>query len=412
MKIYSWLMFLVISITIIGCKKSKSKTYINTTQTQINKQNALSTSASLRSETITTQEHYDYYFVSAKSGLNYRILPNDRIIGKFPLNTQLKVIKKTGVLDTIIDNKKRIIGEWLGIEKENDTVYVFSGFLSSSFTYSNLKIYYTSPYQKSKNETRKSFVNMSENYKWNYETDTPTILYKSELKKDTIQLDDKRKNIFLKKLYLSKSDTIFIYNLHSDSVYKFKVKDIPIVACVNIYALGNENLLEHDYEIGFNLEKKYAIDGENFTYIGKKNPFQTGNIKAIIWKKTNKILPLSNNLNKEKNEQSFYFTTNNLSYYIQNTSLHSDHIDSRYLTVFDKDSVIYKNHYYQSEGIYLTPLNNKNENSRYELQWTGAVFKGKPPILFGFVSHSFGCSTINFINQSEPPIILLCDNRH
>ena len=54
------------------------------------------------------------YYVSAKSCLNYRDTPSGGVLGKSPLNKQLKVVYKSNVFDQITDNHKTIHGEWIG----------------------------------------------------------------------------------------------------------------------------------------------------------------------------------------------------------------------------------------------------------------------------------------------------------
>ena len=74
-------------------------------------------------------------YVSAESGLNYRTLPKGDIKGKFNLNDKVTLLKRTGVFEKIIDENKVIKGEWVGVKKDNDTVYVFDGFLTKEKQY-------------------------------------------------------------------------------------------------------------------------------------------------------------------------------------------------------------------------------------------------------------------------------------
>lgn len=74
-------------------------------------------------------------FVIAKNGLNYRKAPKEKIIGKFPYGTKVKIIEQTGIKEEIKDDGRIIYGEWVGIKIEKDKikslskVYVFDGFL-------------------------------------------------------------------------------------------------------------------------------------------------------------------------------------------------------------------------------------------------------------------------------------------
>jgi len=80
-------------------------------------------------DSLPVQEDQNYY-VSAESGLNYRQRPKEKIIGKFPLNTIVSVVERTGVFQDITDEEKVIHGEWVGVKKDTNTVYIFDGFLS------------------------------------------------------------------------------------------------------------------------------------------------------------------------------------------------------------------------------------------------------------------------------------------
>ena len=63
-------------------------------------------------------------FVKAQSGLNYRKSPNGEILGKFSLNTEVYIVEYTGLVEEIKDENKSVEGEWVGVKKDNDTVYL------------------------------------------------------------------------------------------------------------------------------------------------------------------------------------------------------------------------------------------------------------------------------------------------
>src|SRR5690606_28178861 len=113
-------------------------------QSEIKKQKKILQDSTKAKDKANRPKRYISQFVSANSGLNYRDIPNGRILDKFPLNTQLKVIDSTKIFEQIEDNGKIVKGEWLGVEKDNDTVYVISSFLSDFYNYSDIKIFYAS----------------------------------------------------------------------------------------------------------------------------------------------------------------------------------------------------------------------------------------------------------------------------
>ncbi|WP_165749754.1 right-handed parallel beta-helix repeat-containing protein [Cellulophaga sp. Z1A5H] len=365
---------------------------------------------------------YKNYFVNAKSGLNYRATPKGKIVGKFPINTKVTVIKYTKVFDEITDDGKVLKGEWVGIQQKTDTVYVFNSFLSSSPTDLELKIYELSPYYKEENgDTRTAFVNLSDTYFSSIKYDN--MLLNQEITSDTIVLNLKQRALFLKKINISDADTIFIYEIENDTVYSYNVKNLPLIACVNIYVGASEN--ESDFEFGFDLGK-LTINYSNFVYVGKENPFQTKQLKPMVWKTiANKDFPIKFDakvVNKDIRswfdgvipEKSYIFKDNNYNYFIQNLERDGS-VNYRYMVVLNATSneLIFSDVLIDSEGSYLIPLNTEdNENAYNEIQWSGALFKDKPVVTFGYEGYSFGCPSITLISKTAPPISILCDNRH
>ena len=80
------------------------------------------------------------FYISAISGLNYRALPKGKILGKFLLNTKVSVVERTGVFQEIKDGENLLQGEWVGVKKTEDTVYVFDGFLSKEKIFLDLEV--------------------------------------------------------------------------------------------------------------------------------------------------------------------------------------------------------------------------------------------------------------------------------
>lgn len=368
-------------------------------------------------------KHYKHKYVIARSGLNYRDLPNGRILGKFPLNTHLKIIEYTKISDQVKEGDNIIKGEWVGVEKNSDTVYVFNGFLSHSYVQSDIKLYSSSKFYKGKNgKTRTSFLNLSETY---FSSGArKTILTENDLTKDTIRLNQNQRKKLINRLKISESDKAFVYLIKNDSILTFNIKDLPAIACLNIYGSDNYSNLEDAYEFGFDLDKKIT-DSYNFVYLGKENPFQIGELKSIIWKKIDKKdFPKEFNsniidnrirrwFNGIKSGQSYKFSTNNIDYFIQDLNK-NEKLEHRYMVVLDSknNNIIYESVHIDSESTYLIPLKTEDNKAKYESQWAGELFKNKPVVIFGFLGHNFGCPSITVLDVTEPPIPILCDNRH
>ena len=364
------------------------------------------------------------YYVSARSGLNYRDRPKGEVLGKFALNTKVKVIENTKIFEQIVDGKNTVDGEWVGVEKDMDTVYVFSAYLSPTQTESDLKVYFTSPYYNYENDIRQGFINISDSYYNILAAQSTNILYESDLGKDTIHLDKKQRSRLLRKLDISEDDTAFIYNFPLDSVIAYKIKNLPVIAAVNIYASGDEDS-ESQYEFGFNLGKSYSHKGDNFTVIGNENPFQTGKVRTMIWQpiKVEKF-PIKFDINILQENirewfdnviigENYMFKYDNFRYYIQNLEVKGNTM-ARYLVVIDAktNKTIFKDVFVDSESTYLVPLHTNSGTPAWGTQWAGKVFKNQSSILYGFLGATFGCEEIHFLSATEPPIFILCDNRH
>ena len=52
-----------------------------------------------------------------------------------------------------------------------------------------------------------------------------------------------------------------------------------------------------------------------------------------------------------------------------------------------------------SDGGEFLPLYGIDADESNIFQYTGHLFKGKPPVIFGFIAQSFGCPSINFLDQ-------------
>lgn len=370
-----------------------------------------------------SQEHDDDYYVSAKSGLNFRASPKGKVLGKFPLNAKLKVIEYTNIFEEITDEGKRLKGEWVGVEKEQDTVYVFNEFLSPDYVFSDLNIYYASPYYKQENgETDTGFLNMSESYFYNKAEEAGSLLTANNFLKDTVKLNENQRNRLLKILGISESDKVFLYETVTDSIMVYNIKELPAIACVNIYAQDEDfERDEFQYEFGFDLGKKYKGGYENFVYVGKANPFQKGKLKPMVWKTIEderfpvKIdTSITNGATKITGRKTYGFSDSNYNFFIQEIEKEND-IRYRHLVVINTNTnkVVTEKVYRDSEAAYLSPMKIENEEQVYEsFQYTGVLFKNKPPIVYGFLSVSFGCPGIDFLSDEEPFVPILCDNRH
>lgn len=433
MKYTLQLIFISILLTTLCCKEEKSPPKTIETE-KLAKQNISVEQA--KDSVLKNKEmpkHYEHKYVTARSGLNYRNTPKGEVLGKFSLNTYLKIIEYTKIPDQINDNGKMITGEWVGVEKrmsneEVDTVYVFSGFLSEKYVQSDIKLYDVSSFdEENGGSTTTAFVNISETYFENVNegSDGKTenlILTAEDLTKDIIRLNKNQTNKFLKFSNVSESDKIFIYSIRNGNVKTLPIKDLPVIASINVYFHeGQYEKSELDYEFGFDLGKRSYGD---LVYIGENNPFQSGQLTSIVWKRIdNQYFPKKINsdvvsehkkswLHGYEATESYSFSDRHLTYYIQNVKK-NDRLH-RYIIVMNSDTqkIVFEDFLIDSESTYLIPLRTSSSDENYGNQWTGKLFKNKATVMFGFLGHSFGCPSITVLDQREPSIPILCDNRH
>lgn len=171
-------------------------------------------------------------------------------------------------------------------------------------------------------------------------------------------------------------------------------------------------------------------DGTNFVYVGKTNPFVKGKIKPILWEKVEdkvfpkNVKPFDPNPYKSNNirtSATFKFEADTLNYFVQMKKLRgccgSDpEFESRQFAVVNSKSQnvvfeISETKYCEGDEGSFYSINNKSMGKKY-YQWTGAIFKNKPSIIYFNDETPFVCPSIIFLNSDEPPISIGCDNRH
>ncbi|TDX87107.1 hypothetical protein [Epilithonimonas xixisoli] len=222
----------------------------------------------------------------------------------------------------------------------------------------------------------------------------------------------------LKGTSLSETDTLFLYDYKNAKLEKFPIRDLKSVANLNLYTSEGEEISHYDYMIGFELNKpensqQSVMYKSNYSlaYFGKENPFSGEKVVPIQWKKTSRDqfpFPLKND---KSLENTYLANFENLIYYIQDYKGEYG-IYKRKLAVVQDNKVTFAKTFTRGEGAEFSPLNFINNNEYNDWQWTGKLFKAKPPVVFGFVSESFGCPSITFLDSSYPELYTDCDNRH
>jgi hypothetical protein len=222
----------------------------------------------------------------------------------------------------------------------------------------------------------------------------------------------------LKGSHLSESDTLYLYNYKSNIMEKLPIKNLKAMANLNGYTSEGEEIYEQDYMIGFQINKlenqDNAMDKANFTlaYFGNQNPFNNQPLESMQWQQvsSNKF-PAKMQHPNLKPENVYQYQTADRHYFLLDL-MRDANVTERKLVVLKKGKIIFEKIYTKGEGAEFIDLN-AIENAEYnDHQWTGSLFKGKPPVIFGFVSASFGCPEINFLDNNYSEIYINCDNRH
>jgi len=178
-----------------------------------------------------------------------------------------------------------------------------------------------------------------------------------------------------------------------------------------------------DYQLGFKVDTSLLEGYEKYfehtlVAISKQNPFTLGQIHPISWTEVPfdefPVDFISTALSYHIGESMTKFNPGQC--YKSETDLHDLYVlpyiniernvqQSLRLVAVDKIDfkVVYDNSFFSGKSASFTSLYS---------QWTGYLFENKPPVIFGFLSYSFGCSGIDYIDEEEKGIYINCDNRH
>ena len=283
------------------------------------------------------------------------------------------------------------------------------------------------------------FISLSDNYPLSEHPDSLAIPDLSKIKdREYFKLNSKYRERFLAKTKTSETDTVFIYDYSANVLLSFPVKDLNVTAYSDVYNDPDEcNPLsdryrgypcnQDDYMIGFEISKNHLKGlSEDFddalVYVGKENPFVQGQMEPIVWKKINsKDFPLAKASFQTANipkGDTYLYESSEFQYFLQNLlRINRTEVWARHLLVIDKKSkkATVERILGSGEGTEVLPLNfgiENKEDADYKGQWTGKLFKNKPPVVLGFESVSFGCPRITVLDPKEGDIYLNCDNRN
>ncbi len=269
------------------------------------------------------------------------------------------------------------------------------------------------------NEEYGLFVSLTHDYPFSEDPDS-AIIAEEYLGYDASRnyhiLSESKRALFLKTLEISESDSLFLFLFGLDTVVQFPVNELSVIAHLSPYSYEGP-LSEYEFMVGFELENWQIPGAENYyvgnlVFVGDENPFVTGQIEAMLLKRIGTHWEDTERVNSGVGNK-YVYSNDSTSYYIEN--ILSGDLSGRHVVVIEDKSkeILFDRKYIESEDGSLNPLSISGEpNSDGIYQWTGAILKGKPSMIYGFLSYSFSCPTLDFFGEAEQVIGVKCDNRH
>ncbi|MBS7231704.1 oxidoreductase [Flavobacterium psychroterrae] len=282
-----------------------------------------------------------------------------------------------------------------------------------------------------KDSSNVAFVSLSDIYPLNDNaSDTlalPNIEKMGKQAAKSFTLEPKYRNRFLSKTNISENDSLFVYDYSKNKLASFAVKSLKATALLNGYSSEEDwPYPKYYYMIGFEINTQSLNGFSNYyadvlVYVGKENPFTKQQLTPMLWKKVSIKEYPSKSIKKEdladlKNKplgNTYAYKTDSFEYFLQEYLNNLKEVGSRRLIVIDSKTkkIIIEKMFIEGESLSAAPLNYQNGDN-VAIQYTGKLFKNKPPVVFGFAYESFGCSAISLIDKSNEDIYIQCDNRH
>ncbi|KAB1231220.1 hypothetical protein [Chryseobacterium viscerum] len=233
------------------------------------------------------------------------------------------------------------------------------------------------------------------------------------------ELDAPSRKKLLSGIHLTENDSLYIYEYGSNKLQRMPISQLKAVAYLSPYS-DSEELDPESYMMGFQVATHQKIaDYDRFNnaiaYFGNKNPFVENKMKAVKWQKANTDISKKyfspSKLIQGKTYQSQY---ENMTYYLQDYLEEGNTVERKLVVINDHNEKIAEKTFSlaESDGGEFLPLYGIDADEANRFQYTGHLFKGKSPVVFGFIAQSFGCPSISFLDKKEKDFPINCDNRH
>lgn len=295
--------------------------------------------------------------------------------------------------------------------------------IADEFDYKNFNIFNVSTMQR--NELMDIFISVSDVYT-DAQAISPEIIKKLKTlsfeEKQYLELDSKDRKKMLDGMHLTENDSLYLYDYATSKLQKYPINKLKSVAYLSPYSSEDEDIDSGSYMLGFQLESQKSMEVfDHYTtalaYFGNKSPFVENKMKMMKWEKigndvAKKFFTGSQNP-KLKLGGTYQSKNDNLTYYLQEFLAEYGAEERRLVVVNERNEKIFEKAFNTGEGAEFNPLGGMtNDDTKYYSQWTGSLFKGKAPVIFGFLSESFGCPVITVMDKEKTEFTINCDNRH
>ncbi len=376
------------------------------------------------------------FTVQAPSGLNYRAAPQGDALGKFADGDTVRLIRHSGVFDELMDAQKARYGEWVQVQRGDSSGYVFDAYLAAvppktPTGQAALRPPFPLETYHKAGEKEFVYVPLSGAYSWRHQPDS--ILIDSAYLGDGDYppyhyLEGEKRRLFLRRMRIQPDELLIIYDYLDDQLYRYPVKDLPLLAHVNTYS-GGKTHQHQDYVIGLSLEDKWqahTLDEltNSFAVIDSQSPFARGQLHPLRWEPVAPTqfppVPLDSTSAVELASHTatdvFHAAAPGLHCYVrvyQQPDPRRDWEQARHYVVQSEQGVVLDQVEYLREGDSFADMTMTGDSAKYcPFQWMGKLYQKAPPVLFGLRFISFDCPWMYLLDGSGQFLRIACDNHH
>lgn len=234
-----------------------------------------------------------------------------------------------------------------------------------------------------------------------------------------IELDGSYRKKVLDAIHITENDSLYLYHYETNKLQTIPVSNLKTVAYLSPYIIEGDEVDPESYMIGFQIDTQKGTDiFDKYTnviaHFGNKNPFVENQMKMITWEKAGPDIQKRYFAGSTlKYGGTYQYHYENLTYYVQDLLEEYGTQERKLVVIDDRNEKIFEKTFTIEDGAEFTPLEKKqNEETHYYAQWTGRLFKGKAPVVLNFITPSFGCPVITFLDKEKTELSINCDNRH